>query len=635
MKYLGKDAAIAIEEKPSDRESNNDQLNEPETGSISTIGEEMMLMPALAEDEEDDLEFFDTVQSQSALPAFFQASGPLAFSPTSSHTTILRLIDELCPCMIDMFAKRGKYTSVYSFRGKHPEHRPLFRTLPISVEFLGDHQMAEIDDLFPHRMASMERTRRVLGLRYAKELSGKKSPSRLSEFQKLITPFDRKFLRRDPPILKNIVAVKSGFIARALSDRHWVEEWGIITEEDIVFYHIDKTKPNFRISRSNIVRVESIAGGEESIIPMYYFLSIETFGRSTYLMFRLEDDRNSWVDTIMQHLSVDAERNGRTTFTNHLINVDEPAAEFLHKSTMWDCNKRKILNCRNLSFKTPSAERQPDSLALAETALIKATSLQPKGPNDSDLIEFLNSAAALKDADAHSLNLDERLAFFLNVYHVMIMHAFIVLGPPDSAFNWLSYFNILAYQCSDDIFSLAELEHNIIRAEMCFPSQFLSRFILPKSQFRFALAKPDFRINFALNSGSLSIPGGAVPLYKSEFVHEQLDTVTRKFVNYTISFSQKGLRDTSILLPRVCLWFAEDFGDGSANDVMKVLGSYLNEEKRNTLRGLWSERKKCHDIGIWNVKYLPYNFECRFLTLETETSVTTKPTFWKNRDGVG
>jgi hypothetical protein len=99
-------------------------------------------------------------------------------------------------------------------------------------------------------------------------------------------------------------------------------------------------------------------------------------------------------------------------------------------------------------------------------------------------------------------------------------------------------------------------------------------------------------------------------------VHQQLDSVVKEIVNYTVSFSQKGSRDILVSLPRVCLWFGDDFGDGSASDVLQVLRPYLNEEKRKTLQGLWKERKECYDIGIWNVKYLPYNFECRFLTLD-------------------
>jgi hypothetical protein len=260
---------------------------------------------------------------------------------------------------------------------------------------------------------------------------------------------------------------------------------------------------------------------------------------------------------------------------------------------------------------------QQETLALAERALTKVMALQPKGPDDSDLRDFLDCAASLKDADAHSLDEQQRLAFFLNVYHVVIMHAYIVLSPPGSSLEWMSYFTTIAYQCSDDIFSLAELEHNIIRAEMSYPSQFLSRFLLPKSHYLFALTHGDFRINFALNPGSLSMPSSSVPLYKPDTVNEQLDNVTRSYVEAAISVNKRGSRDVTIALPRVCQWFCDDFGsNGSASDVLVTIERYLDEEKRRDLSLIWNQKKKCYDIGIFNLKYLPYNYECRFLTLE-------------------
>jgi hypothetical protein len=284
---------------------------------------------------------------------------------------------------------------------------------------------------------------------------------------------------------------------------------------------------------------------------------------------------------------------------------------------MWDCQKRRILNCRKFSFQTRKSTTPQETLDLAERALSKVMALQPKGPDDADLRDFLDCAACLKDADAHTLNEEQRLAFFLNVYHIFIMHAYIVLSPPNSSLEWVSYFTTIAYQCSDDIFSLAELEHNIIRAEMSYPSQFLSRFILPKSHYLFALTRGDFRINFALNPGSLSMPSSSVPLYNAETIDRQLDNVTRGFIEEAVSVKVKGSKDVNIVLPRLFQWFGEDFGsNGTANDALVKIEPYLTEEQRNSLRLIWNGKKKCYDIGIFSLKYLNYNYECRFLTLE-------------------
>lgn len=379
---------------------------------------------------------------------------------------------------------------------------------------------------------------------------------------------------------------------------------------------MDGSKIHLRIMLSSVINVSKLTNTSD-LVPFlsHYYLQIETLVRVTILMFYSEEERDSWLETLEKI------RHDRSTrlYASDLLQFEIPVDEFLSKSTMWNCQKRKILNFRRYSFRTPRSKPPHETLQLAERALAKVLILKPKGGNDSELREFLDCAAALKDADAHSLNEEEKCAFFLNLYHIMIMHSYIILGPPVFGTEWISYFNNTAYQCSDDIFSLTELEHNIIRAKMSYPSNFLSRFVLPKSQYHFALIRPDFRLNFALNSGSLSMPTSAVPVYKATSLNEQLNNVTKDFVGYTVHVKPKGKNDVQISLPRVCQWFAEDFGpNASASDVVLAIEPYLNNKKRDALRLIWNSKKKTYDIGIFGLKYLSFNYECRFLTNSIE-----------------
>jgi hypothetical protein len=560
--------------------------------------------------------FFDTIQIQSDSSASLPNMPP-EINTECSHSFVLSTVDEYCPFIVDMASAKGSYESIFVFRGRYPHSRPIFRDLQTARDALARCRPSVNEDWFSPRLSPEERTRRILGLKYIKGLTEKEFDiqQRIFEFQNKKTTYDRKFLRE---YLSKFKKKSKNFfaVARAVGDHHWVEEWAIVAGPYIDFYRIDKKKPGFQIGLSSIIKVEEM---ETAILQGFYFLSIETFGRTTYLMFPSQKERARWSGVIQEKSKANNGLDKNNSLTNHLINVDDPMSEFLHKSTTFDCNKRKILNCRRLSFQAPKPTSSQDTLALAEQALIKATALQAKGPNDADLMDFLDCAAALKDANAYDLNDDERLAFFLNVYHVVIMHAFIVLGPPKSGLEWLTYFNNFAYQCSDDVFSLTELEHNIIRADMNYPSQFLSRFVLPKSQFRFAITKPDFRINCALNSGSLSMPTAAVPLYKPDFVDDQLDQVVKMFVELTV-FLNEGKRDVSVTLPRICKWYATDFGDGSTSDILKVLKPFLSEEKQRTSQKLWNERKDSYDVK--SVKFLPFIFECRFLVLEAFQNYT-------------
>ncbi|KAL3925188.1 MAG: hypothetical protein SGILL_000580 [Bacillariaceae sp.] len=613
MKFLGHDA-LALDDRGSDDNTElSEEMTEIEAGSVSTKGD-ATLMPPLDEEDED-LEFFDSVESQAMLP-----DGPgidVKLEPTGPHNSVLGVIDEFCPCWIDMYAKKGKYQKVYAFCSKQQVDRTLFRTSKTAELSFGEPSLVEVDDRFSPRMSSEERVRRILGLKYAEAHVEKGKRAQLHRFEKMLTRFDTQFLSREDRASKKLPGPMSGYVARALSDRHWIEERIVLHDQEITFHHMDKSKVHCQISIESIVGVSvpDKDSGTAPYLPSFFFLQVETFGRVHYLMFHSVEVRDTWMSAIG---SLVTSHPSSRTFTNHLFEVDDPMKEFLHKSSMWDYQKRRILNCRGYSFQTARKTSRDETLQLAETALKKVMSLQPKGPNDADLREFLDCAASLKDADAYALNEDERLAFFLNVYHVFIMHAYIVLRPPDSSLEWLNYFNTIAYQCSDDIFSLAELEHNVIRAEMKSPSQFLSRFVLPKSHYLFALTQPDFRINFALNPGSLSMPSSSVPLYRPERLDKQLDAVTKQFLGATVAIKHKGSKDVSIVLPRVCQWFGEDFGSqGSASDVLVKIQEYLSKERRDALEVIWNPKKECFEIGIFSLKYLPYSWDCRFLTLQT------------------
>eukprot|EP00531_Pseudo-nitzschia_arenysensis_P000303 CAMPEP_0116152178 /NCGR_PEP_ID=MMETSP0329-20121206/20509_1 /TAXON_ID=697910 /ORGANISM="Pseudo-nitzschia arenysensis, Strain B593" /LENGTH=1144 /DNA_ID=CAMNT_0003648875 /DNA_START=109 /DNA_END=3543 /DNA_ORIENTATION=- len=633
-------SAAALEQQISGSdEEDGDETWGSEMGGEESIesagGVDTALMPALDEEDEDEVDtsmFFDTIESLPGDDGSVNVEPMNNFS-ASSHNNLLNIIDSFCPCWIEMFSKRGKYATLYAFCGSKRSSSPFFRTEDMVGEiFEGNwEEDAEIDDRFSHRISDHERTRRTFGFKYAEAhtMNYKKTNTnkkiQLRRFHKLPCRFDTTFLkqRKRQSTATKLNGDKSGIIARAMGDRHWKEERMVLNSEsgDVIFHHMDGSKIHFRIMISSIINVSPFPHDKNDSnvivpLPSYHYLQIETFVRVTILMFSSEEERDSWLELLENTCRDRSER----LYASELLQFEIPVDDFLSKSTMWNCQKRKILNNRRYSFRTPKAMSPEDTVQLAERALTKVLALKPKGPNDSELREFLDCVAALKEADAHSLSEEEKCAFFLNIYHIMIMHSYIILGPPSSGSEWISYFNNAAYQCSDDIFSLAELEHNIIRAEMCYPSNFLSRFVLPKSQYHFALVRPDFRLNFALNSGSLSMPTSVVPVYKATLLNEQLNNTTKEFVGYTVHVKQKGKsNDIQVSLPRLCQWFTEDFGpSATASDVVIAIEPYLSKEKRDALRLIWNSNKKSYEIGIFSLKYLSFNYECRFLTASVE-----------------
>ena len=67
--------------------------------------------------------------------------------------------------------------------------------------------------------------------------------------------------------------------------------------------------------------------------------------------------------------------------------------------------------------------------------------------------------ALLQAADASQLDptSDAALCMFLNLYHLMVLHATLVVGPPQSLLKWGSFFNCCAYLAFGDVFRCAPI----------------------------------------------------------------------------------------------------------------------------------------------------------------------------------
>lgn len=140
-------------------------------------------------------------------------------------------------------------------------------------------------------------------------------------------------------------------------------------------------------------------------------------------------------------------------------------------------------------------------------------------------MRFLDGVSHLQTVDTSSLNPREKCCFFLNLYHLMVLHGSIVLGPPQSWAGWGSFFNTVTYLVGYDMISLIELEHNILRSCMSRPAGVLSKLSTPHANYpEFALTSRDFRLNFCINNGSCTMPD-AVFIYKPDILDSQLDLV--------------------------------------------------------------------------------------------------------------
>ena len=395
------------------------------------------------------------------------------------------LYDMLCPAWIDVPSEqRGRYTRAFAFvLGEGPvdvifrsaeEFRQLFSITQAKIW---------VEGTCSPRLSVFEKERRIMGYTLAafKHVPTARSTQRCLALQNQEgCRFDcgKDFLCRPPPVdWKNRsradVVLAGCYVARALSERHWVEEYAIVTSEHCSFYHPDSKRALYHVLIRSILGVKKLKRANCPYFPSFHFLSIETVSSIVYLMFRSDVECRRVKKTLLQAKETITLEMSREIDTF----VDDQMLGYLHKSSVYSCKQRRLLNNRKFAFtslgKISFDDREgPDNihpLTLVQTVLTKAFQIHVDGPDDEVLDDFLDSAADLKNANLSGLSENEKCAFYLNLYHAMVLHGQLVFGPPTSGFgsnSFVNHFAMAAYEVGDDIFSITELEHNIIRATM-------------------------------------------------------------------------------------------------------------------------------------------------------------------------
>ena len=169
--------------------------------------------------------------------------------------------------------------------------------------------------------------------------------------------------------------------------------------------------------------------------------------------------------------------------------------------------------------------------------------------------DYVLSAAELQRVHLQALTHHDRIAFFVNVYNALVLHAHVTHGPPNSLWRRYMFFRILSYRVAGLDFTLDDIEHGILRGNKRPP---MIKFVLqlrasdPKCQHILTTREP--RIHFLISAGTRSDP--PIRILESDEVHEQLHHATVEFLTYTVKLD---VEKRSVSLPRIFYWYAEDF----------------------------------------------------------------------------
>ena len=180
----------------------------------------------------------------------------------------------------------------------------------------------------------------------------------------------------------------------------------------------------------------------------------------------------------------------------------------------------------------------------------------------------------LEKTDTKTLSRNEQFAFYVNAYNAWTIKLILggypgVKSIKDLGSLFKSPWKKKICRIDGGVITLDNIEHNILRPEF-----------------------KDPRVHFAINCAAKSCPPLRSEPYSGSELDQQLDEMTRAFIN---DLESNRLEDHTLYVSSIFKWFGEDFNKD-------IIGFFLKYAKGNLKEQLEANKEKI------KVKYLDYDW---------------------------
>ncbi|KAL5076519.1 hypothetical protein RYX36_015503 [Vicia faba] len=233
-----------------------------------------------------------------------------------------------------------------------------------------------------------------------------------------------------------------------------------------------------------------------------------------------------------------------------------------------------------------------EAYAFEDGSRVDYTSLH----GSEEFARYLRIVEELQRVEIWDLSREEKLAFFINLYNMMAIHAILVLGQPDGALERRKIFGEFKYVIGGSTYSLSAIQNGILRGNQRPPYNLKKPFGAKDKRSKVALPYPEPLIHFALVCGTRS--GPALRCYFPGKIDEELLDAARNFlrsVGLLIDLTAKTAYASKILK-----WYSIDFGKSEV-EVIKHVSNYLDPADSEVLLDLLASSEL-------KVTYQPYDW---------------------------
>ena len=199
---------------------------------------------------------------------------------------------------------------------------------------------------------------------------------------------------------------------------------------------------------------------------------------------------------------------------------------------------------------------------------------------DLSFRQYVDCAAELQRVDVSTLNREESMCFWINIYNALVVHATAAIGPAEGTLGRLQWYESVGYVISGTFFSLNDIEHGVLRGNAPSPANVLSLLGFAKwapktfggndPRKKLSLTPVDPRIHFALNCGANSCP--PIRVYAPGRLEVGLEGAAAAFCSSEV---EVDLNRATVRLSSIFKWYGGDFG--TKEDLLKFLIENLGE----------------------------------------------------------
>jgi len=198
--------------------------------------------------------------------------------------------------------------------------------------------------------------------------------------------------------------------------------------------------------------------------------------------------------------------------------------------------------------------------------------------------EYKAIAFKLREIELAALPEEQWMCLLLNIYNALVIHGTVVLGVPSGMFGRLHFYATVSYQIGDQIYSLDDIEHGLLRHNRKHPAPFYWNPQFYVGDPRMGSLAParhfDNRIHFALVCGARSCP--PVRVYTPACLNFGLRTAAEVFCRSNVEIL---VAERTVRVSKLFQWYMSDFGEDE-RAMLRAISKWLLPEDQQQLHDL-------------------------------------------------